>query len=105
VKQLKVRQGIHHPPLAHLEKQHVDSQPQTHPQVSLPAILMDTLLFTRIVNISILRFSTFLGVRSLDALGNLLHSLNILYIVTHQELDVKQVKVRQCSHQPPLAHL
>jgi hypothetical protein len=45
VKQLKVRQGSHQPPLAHLQKQHVDSQPQTYPQVSMPTIIIDTLLF------------------------------------------------------------
>jgi hypothetical protein len=71
VKQLKVRQGSHQPPLAHLQKQHVDRQPQTYPQVSMPTIIIGTLLFKLKVDIFILRFSIFQRVGSLDALCNL----------------------------------
>ena len=45
VRQVKVRQGSHQPPLTHLQTQHVDRQPQSHPQVSKPTIIRDTLLF------------------------------------------------------------
>ena len=33
------------------------------------------------------------------------HTRAITYIVTHQELEVRQMKLRQGSHHPPLLHL
>ena len=68
---MKVRHCSHQPPLTHLHTQDVDSQPQSHPQVSKLTIIRDTLLFYLNVNIFVLRLSIFLGVRSLDALCNL----------------------------------